>query len=173
MWEHRLIERMVGLLEKELGRATGQKPAADLGFITKAVDFFRVYADKTHHGKEEDILFKQLAEKKLSPEHRKILSELIKEHRQARELIGALEKTGQAYGRGDTVELAGIITAMRGLTTLYPKHIRKEDKRFFFPILEYFTAKEQDVMLEDFRKFDQAKVQEKYRKLVEALEKSG
>jgi hemerythrin-like domain-containing protein len=136
------------------------------------VDFFRVYADRTHHGKEEDILFKQLAEKEMSAEHRQIMTELIKEHRQARETVGGLERAGLAYERGDAGELANIVTAMRGLTTLYPSHIRKEDKHFFFPVMEYFTTEEQDAMLRDFRKFDRGTIQEKYRKVVEGLEKS-
>lgn len=170
MWEHRLIERMVGLLAKELGRAIGQDGRVDPGFLAKAVDFFRIYTDRTHHGKEEDILFKQLAEKEISAEHRKIMNELITEHRQARELVGALKSAGLAYRCGDRGELANIIKAMRGLTTLYPKHIHKEDKRFFFPIMEYFTTAEQDAMLEEFRKFDRGTVQEKYRKVVEGLE---
>ena len=170
MWEHRLIERMVGLLEKELGRATGKDGRADAGFIATAVDFFRVYAEKTHHGKEEGILFKQLAEKKISTEHRKIMNELIKEHRQSREMVGDLEQAGLAYGRGDAGELANIVTAIRGLTTLYPKHIRKEDKHFFFPAMEYFSTEEQDAMLREFQKFDRGTVQEKYRKVVEGLE---
>jgi hemerythrin-like domain-containing protein len=170
MWEHRLIERMVGLLEKELGRATGQAGSAEPGFIVTAVDFFRIYADRTHHGKEEEILFKQLAAKEMSAEHRKIMTELIKEHRQVREMVGALERAGLAYGRGDTGELGNIVTAMLGLTALYPKHIRKEDKRFFFPVMDYFTTEEQDAMLEEFRKFDPGMVQEKYRKVAEGLE---
>ena len=59
MKEHRLIERMVGLLVKELDRT---KKVNDLNpvFIDSAVDFFRTYADRTHHGKEEDILFREL-----------------------------------------------------------------------------------------------------------------
>jgi hemerythrin-like domain-containing protein len=35
-------------------------------FIDTAVDFIRTYADRCHHGKEEDILFRNLAKKKTS-----------------------------------------------------------------------------------------------------------
>jgi hemerythrin-like domain-containing protein len=170
MWEHRLIERMVGRLEKELGRATGKDGSADPGFIVAAVDFFRVYGDRTHHGKEEDILFKHLAEKEISPEHRQIMDELIQEHRRVRQMVGSLERAGLAYGRGDAGALGKIVTAMRGLTALYPAHIQKEDKRFFFPVMEYFTSDEQDAMLREFWEFDRARIHEKYRVVVEGLE---
>jgi hemerythrin-like domain-containing protein len=172
MWEHRLIERMVGLMEKELGRASRRGGGADPGFIAAAVDFFRVYADRTHHGKEEDILFKKLAEKDISAEHRKIMDELIAEHRQARELVGGLERAGSAYKKGDAGELDDIVGALRGLTVLYPAHIEKEDKRFFFPVMDYFAADEQDAMLGEFYEFDRGMIHEKYRKLVDGLEGS-
>jgi hemerythrin-like domain-containing protein len=62
MKEHRLIERLIISMEKELGRMKRDK-TADVVYIDKAVDFIRVYADRCHHGKEEEILFKSLSEK--------------------------------------------------------------------------------------------------------------
>ncbi len=51
MKEHRLIERMVKLMDVELRKA-GERGSVDPGFIDTAVDFLRTYADKCHHGKE-------------------------------------------------------------------------------------------------------------------------
>jgi len=62
MIEQRLIERMVTLHRKELNYAkTSREP--DIELILRDIDFFKVYADRPHRGKEEDILFKDLAEK--------------------------------------------------------------------------------------------------------------
>jgi len=66
MREHRLIERMVRLMERELGGISGGKEANPL-IIDSAVDFLKTYADRTHHGKEEDILFRALSGKRLAP----------------------------------------------------------------------------------------------------------
>ena len=66
MREHRLIERMVLLMERELGGISGGKEANPL-VIDSAVDFFRTYADRTHHSKEEDILLRELSGKRLAP----------------------------------------------------------------------------------------------------------
>ena len=57
MWEHMLIEKMARLFKVEIEKNTEQK-SVNTGFIDAAVDFFRTYADRTHHGKEENILFK-------------------------------------------------------------------------------------------------------------------
>jgi hemerythrin-like domain-containing protein len=51
MIEHRLIEKMIALLEKELGNIRKTKKAKPK-FIDTAVDFIKTYADKCHHGKE-------------------------------------------------------------------------------------------------------------------------
>ena len=59
MWEHRLIEQMVVLLRGEIDRITSRK-TVNVILVEQAVDFFRTYADRTHHGKEEDILFRRL-----------------------------------------------------------------------------------------------------------------
>lgn len=72
MWEHRLIERVIGLFPEHVARI-GRTGTVDTFFIENAVDFIRTYADRTHHGKEEDILFRQLEGKNMSPEHRKIM----------------------------------------------------------------------------------------------------
>ena len=62
MWEHRLIERMLRSFESEISQISKQKKVNPL-FIDTAVDFIRIYADWLHHGKEEDILFRDLMKK--------------------------------------------------------------------------------------------------------------
>jgi hemerythrin-like domain-containing protein len=169
MREHRLIERMVGLIETEQRRLL-DGGRLNHGFVEAAVDFFRVYADRTHHGKEEDILFKQLAAKNMSPELTRIMKELIAEHAQARALVGKLADAAAACRRGDAPALKTVTGAMAGIAALYPEHIKKEDKRFFFPILEYLGKAEQDAMLGAFWEFDRSMIHEKYQKMVAGLE---
>ncbi len=50
--EHRLIEQMVGFVEQETKKIVAEGKV-DPNSIVVAVDFFRTYADKYHHGKEE------------------------------------------------------------------------------------------------------------------------
>ncbi len=168
MWEHRLIEQIVPLIVHQLGRIETRNKL-DIVFIERAVDFFRTYADRTHHGKEEDILFKALAKKKLSPEHKRIMNELIEEHMFARKKVGMLLEAKNSYENGDDDALNTITRCMTGLSELYPKHIEKEDKHFFFPAMEYFTRQEQDSMLEEFQEFDRKMIHEKYQNYIEQI----
>jgi hemerythrin-like domain-containing protein len=165
MWEHRLIEQMIGLLDTEAGRIR-EKNEINFLLIDQAVDFFRTYADRTHHGKEEDILFRGLAKKTLSRDHARTMEELIAEHVEARKKVGALMEAKKKYlsGSGDSGPVSACI---RDLITFYPPHIVKEDKNFFFPCLEYFSPDEQARMLSEFWEFDRQMIHEKYTRLVE------
>jgi len=167
MREHRLIERMVDLVKDQMSRTQAEEEPAP--GIMAAVDFFRTYADRTHHGKEEDILFRDLASKNLSPEHRQIMDELVAEHVLARNTVSSLVEGHLRLERGDGSGLRQMVNAMQRLVDLYPGHIEKEDKRFFYPCMEYFSREEQDAMLEEFRVFDQKMIHEKYTGVVEKL----
>jgi hemerythrin-like domain-containing protein len=72
MWEHRLIEKMLHIFNREIQRISELNKINTI-FIESAVDFFRTYADRTHRGKEEDSLFRDLVKKNLSPEHDRIM----------------------------------------------------------------------------------------------------
>ena len=170
MMEHRLIERMIKLLAVELKKMT-VVTQANPHFIEIAVDFFRTYADRTHHGKEEDILFKKLKGKKLSSDDRNMMNTLIKEHVWARETVGKLMSANKEYAEGGSEALAEIKNELQKLIEFYPKHIEKEDKHFFIPVMEYFTSEQQQDMLEEFWEFDRKMIHEKYKKIVEESEK--
>ena len=86
MIEHRLIERMISVMGRELERIR-KDGTANPKFIETATNFIRIYADQCHHGKEEKILFRDLKKKKLQPTDKQIMEELIQEHVLGRKLI--------------------------------------------------------------------------------------
>ncbi|MBD3367755.1 MAG: cation-binding protein [Candidatus Eisenbacteria bacterium] len=171
MIEHRLIERMIDLARREADRIENGGPI-DTDFIRDMVDFMRTYADRTHHGKEEDILFRELRERDLSDDDMALMKELEEEHVRARALVGALEGAGLGAesspgGSGDE-----IIRTLREIVALYPQHITKEDERFFPASMGYFSDEEKDTMLATFREFDREMIHERYRATVEGIERT-
>lgn len=166
MIEHRLIERMVKLMAGELPKME-EKRGVNIGFVSEAIDFIRTYADRCHHGKEEDILFRDLAAKPLSAEHKKVMNELVEEHISARKIVSRLADAKERYARTQKDGFQEIKTCLTELVEFYPAHIEKEDKHFFLPIMNYFTREEKDEMLQEFWAFDKNLVHEKYRKMVE------
>ncbi|TFG26203.1 MAG: cation-binding protein [Promethearchaeota archaeon] len=169
MIEHRLIERMINILKVESEKIEKLKEVNPF-FIDLSVDFIRTYADQTHHGKEEDILFRELKKKKLNSEHLKIMNELIEDHKFGRKTTKELVEAKERYINGDAEALKVIIERIKTLTNFYPKHIEKEDKHFFIPVMDYFTEKEKENMLIEGQIFDRKMIHRKYNHLVNTFE---
>jgi hemerythrin-like domain-containing protein len=170
MIEHRLIERFLSVIKGVLAEIESKRKI-DPVFVDKAVDFIRVYADRTHHGKEEDILFRKLNNKPLIAEDRRIMKELIEEHVFGRQTTEALIAANTRYRNGDEAALTDIAAKLHILTEFYPKHIEKEDKLFFPSSRNYFTDEEDQAMLAEFREFDRKMIHEKYQSVVEKFER--
>jgi hemerythrin-like domain-containing protein len=168
MIEHRLIEKMLKVVEKEIAYID-KDSAVDTVFIDTVVDFIRTYADRTHHGKEEDILFRELENKKLNDVDRAMMKELIDEHTKARKAVRELVTANDAYRNGNAGSIGVIKKQLAFLVHFYPEHIRKEDKLFFPNSEKYFSNEELDTMLKDFWEFDRKMIHEKYSKVYESL----
>lgn len=169
MIEHRRIERVVRLLAAEIQRIP-QRDSIDTSFISFVVDFFRTYADRTHHGKEEDILFNKLGDKDLSREDNEMMNILMQEHVRARNIVAELSDSNNQYSQGDRNATEVIAEAVQKLVELYPAHIEKEDKHFFTPAMIYFSETEKQQLLRDFEEFDKKMIHEKYEAIVKAKE---
>lgn len=169
MIEHRLIERMINVLKIEVEKIEKTNEINPF-FVDLSVDFIKFYADQTHHGKEEGILFRDLKKKKLSNEHLKVMNELIEEHKFGRKITRELVESKEKYIKGDSNALKIISEKINTLINFYPKHIEKEDKRFFIPIMNYFTEEEKNVMLIESQVFDRRMIHRKYENLVNIYE---
>jgi len=176
MAEHRLIERLMFLLRQDLERIRSNMAVdpefafVDPVFIDQAVDFLSTYADRCHHGKEEDIFFAALAEKDIAPDLKNIMAELIAEHQEARELTQDLMQAKINYLREDKEAVPKMLYCISKLTAMYPKHMIKEDQYFFVSCLKYFTPAESEVLLARMAEFDRRLIHEKYQDLVHRIE---
>ncbi len=165
MEEHRIIERIIPYLRSavEAGRRDG---TVDPRLLELVLDFIPTYADRCHHGKEEGLLFAALDKKPLAPEHRTVMDELVEEHRQGRRAVQRIRGAAEAFRRGDPEALATVFDAFEFLAVFYPAHILKEDRRFFVPVMEYFSAEERRALLEAGYDFDRRLFHELYREKV-------
>ncbi|OGQ85428.1 MAG: cation-binding protein [Deltaproteobacteria bacterium RIFOXYD12_FULL_56_24] len=169
MIEHRLIERMLVIIQERLGEVEKTRKI-DASFVDTAVDFVRSYADRTHHGKEEDIMFRVLNNKGLSEPDRRVMNELIAEHVFGRSTTRELVEANTRYRNGDSAALDDIVRSLRTLADFYPRHIEKEDKVFFPAVRAYFSEAEDQAMLAEFWEFDRKMIHEKYKSVVDILE---
>lgn len=166
MVEHRLIERMINQVRNEIEQIELEKKI-DIVFIDAAIDFIKIYADMTHHGKEENILFRDLSKKQISKQHQKIMNELIDEHKYGRKLTQELVRAKEKDIQGQGEDFHRVLGLLNQLVEFYPEHIRKEDKHFFIPCMDYFSQKEKEDMLQECWEFDRKMIHEKYKSIVE------
>jgi hemerythrin-like domain-containing protein len=168
MIEHRLIEKMLKVIQKQISVIEKQN-RMDPVFIDTVVDFVKIYADRTHHGKEEEILFRDLSMKNMTPEDEKVMAELIEDHKFGRKITANLVQAGKDYRNGRLEALQTIIENLSVLVDFYPKHIIKEDKVFFPNTENCFSPEEQENMLNEFWEFDRKMIHEKYKSVLENL----
>ncbi|MFZ7113656.1 MAG: hemerythrin domain-containing protein [Desulfatiglandales bacterium] len=169
MIEHRRIERMIDVIGKALARIKVERQV-DPAEIDVFVDFIRTYADRCHHGKEEDILFRELLKKDMSEKRTKTMEELIEEHRWGRKTTARLVEANKAYAEGGDDAISEITECLSSLVVFYPRHIEKEDRHFFIPVMDYFSPEEKNIMLEEGYAFDQKLIHEKYEKILKKAE---
>jgi len=169
MIEHRWIERVIGGLQRRLDEPSSPR-TFDALYVTRLVDFLRTYADRCHHGKEEDILFRDLSDKGLGTELREVMNQLTAEHEWARATTKQLVLANAALASGDETAHGDVGRLLSDLASFYPTHIQKEDDGFFRPAMTYLTPAEQDATLGEFIRFDASLIHEKYRRIAGELE---
>jgi len=113
--EHVLIKKLVGLIPKVIENLQVESEEGRQ-LILQTVDFIRSYADKYHHAKEEEILFRYF------DEDSDILKAMRQEHEEARSHIRAIL---DALDKRDKDAIAEHLNAYHDLLA---EHIQKEDE---------------------------------------------
>jgi hemerythrin-like domain-containing protein len=147
--EHKFILKVVAACAAISHRLTaGEK--GDVELLLRIVEFMQQYADKCHHGKEEDLLFPAL-EKAGVPSTGCPLEALRAEHKKGRQLVAQLNDSANEYARLVTGASDGILIALNGIAKLYPNHIWKEDVMVFPMADRLFSPEKKKELLLEFR----------------------
>ncbi len=163
-----MIEKMLYLFKVEI-KKIHEENLVNTMFIDLATDFIKTYADLTHHGKEEKILFRELAGKKLLPEQAKIMNELLADHDVVRTSSNRLLDAKKRYLHGEDTSQE-IISILKDLAQFYAGHIEKEEERFFVSVADYFSDAERERIANEFGEFDRNVIHWKYRRAATSLE---
>jgi len=173
MTEHRAIERMLAVLETAAGRLeAGERVRPDV--FRQAVDFVRNFADRCHHGKEEDNLFPRLEELGV-PREGGPLGVMLLEHDEGRAFIRAIADAVDAYERGDEAAAQTIARNGRGYAQLLRGHIQKEERVLFPMADQVLAADDQRSLEESFERIETevmgAGAHERYHQMLDELER--
>ena len=154
--EHEAILRMLGASE-EVGRRLEQGEQVEQQTLDGLLEFFQLFADRCHHGKEEDLLF-PLLEKKGFPREGGPIGVMLFEHERGRSLIRQMAEATAAFKAGD--KSAGIrwAGAGAGYAALLRAHIDKENNILFAMAERVLTPEEQADLAEGFEKLEVEKM---------------
>lgn len=169
--EHQLILRMIGLLEKNAPR-TAAGEYRNWQFYLDGIEFIRNYADRYHHAKEEDVLFKALVENGMPKENSPVAAMLM-EHDHGREFVRNMEAAVKEAQAGRTDVYPVIAENALGYTALLRDHISKEDN-ILYPLSERVLPETmRPGILEAYEAAEAqapAEIEERYRTIVERYE---
>jgi len=170
MHEHRVIERGLAVLENIADRIEkGESVPTDK--VTALLDFFQVFADQCHHGKEEGMLFPELEAKGIPKEGGPIGVMLI-EHEEGRELRRRMSEA--VSNLTDETNRQQFVTAAREYINLLRQHIWKEDNVLFQMAQQVLTEADDAALVERFERHEREHigegVHERYHHLVHELE---
>ncbi|MGC4117462.1 MAG: hemerythrin domain-containing protein [Myxococcales bacterium] len=131
MFEHRFIERGLDALEGFTRTLHGQDGREELG---RFVRFLRGFADRLHHGKEEDLLFTRMSEVGF-PKDSGPIAVMLHDHDAGRALVTEMDELSRRPQAWSDAEAARVAEAASRFATLLRDHIRKED-RILYPMAE-------------------------------------
>jgi hemerythrin-like domain-containing protein len=127
MDEHKYIKRGLAVMRKmSIAILNGAEVPFD--DFKKIIDFVRNYADKHHHNKEEEILFKKMVDDLGQEMVQAPISGMLVEHDFGRLFIKNLELALERVKEGDSDSKVDVIANAVGYTDLLNRHIDKEDK---------------------------------------------
>jgi hemerythrin-like domain-containing protein len=146
MEEHRLIERMLRVLEDAAG-ILDRGGAVPPGMLAGMLEFIQQYADAGHHAKEEDIFFPALAAYGVTPEASTI-GAFQAQHESGRLLVREMLRALPGVNRGERAACQAFAASAVEYVALLREHIRLEDRHFVEYAEEYLSPEEDAALRE-------------------------
>jgi len=173
--EHSNIKRLLRVIRK-LCINILNRSEVDYEAFYSAIDFIRNYADKHHHGKEEDILFAEMLEKMDEGINRAPVQGMYAEHDLARLFVSNLEEALKRVRDGDRDSRVDIIANAIAYADLLDRHIYKENNAIYTFAEKKLSEESIKHVEEECERIENTAmdqgIQQKYARMLETLEKA-
>jgi len=171
MTEHRLIEQVLGCLEKIVQKAAADRKLEKTSAL-EALDFCRAFADGCHHAKEEAHLFPVMQANGFSGGCSPV-AVMQREHELGRLYVQGMAAAVEDASAGDPETLKWFVQHGQSYVKLLREHIHKEDICLFPAANHRLTEKDQRQLLAAFEKAEAEEIgqatHEKYYALADQL----
>jgi hemerythrin-like domain-containing protein len=169
--EHKIILKVLDAVRHEA------QVIADTGKLNpekldKILDFFRVFVDRCHHGKEEEYLFPTMEKRGIPPDKGPI-PVMLHEHAGGRNTVKAISAALARVRQGETTATEAVAANLAILDEHLRSHIEKENEILFPMADKIFTPEDQQALVASFEKHEAEEigegVHEKYHQLAHEL----
>jgi len=171
--EHDAVRLTLSVLDEICQRIEKSEEIIDLRHLDQLVEFFMVFVDKCHHGKEEELLFPALENVGVSRKGGPI-GVLLHEHQQGREYVQAMNAALAQYTKGDRRVVNEFVKTAREYINLLDQHIDKENNVLFSLAEKHLSAREQARLWQGFELIETQKIgagkHDEFHKMLENLE---
>ncbi|SPF33088.1 conserved hypothetical protein [Syntrophobacter sp. SbD1] len=152
--EHGATMKMLAVLRRLMTKAVDLKEG-ETKDLEALIEFFDVYVDRYHHGKEEQVLFPALS-LTLAVRIDSIIDSLIKDHREARTIMGQIRSKAVTLHSCSEAERYELKERADLYVDLVRKHIRKENSELLPLIEERLSEPERLQMAGQFQNVEKA-----------------
>lgn len=153
MHEHRFIETMLDALEV-FARSLEPGSASDRLVVKDFGDFFAEFADRCHHGKEEEGLFRKMEERGM-PSGGGPIAVMLSDHREGREHVAVFRDVGAGNGPLTAEECDAVKRHAKEYADHLRAHIQKEDNVLYPMSMQLIPDEEMDRLAQDFERFEE------------------
>ena len=152
--EHALILRAVEVLERGLARL---EAGTSMGgpFFAALVEFFQVFADRYHHGKEEGILFPFMVAEMDYPQKSGPVAVLSSDHTAGRAHVRAMADAA-ARLEAEPAVASELLEHGQAYAVLLRAHVDREDHKVFPTVEDFLGSEERAGLGAAFARFESA-----------------
>lgn len=154
--EHQGIKtglRILGRIADKLNSGQAVPPE----HLEQLVDFIRTFADRCHHGKEEDLLFVEM-EKAGVPKEGGPIAVMLVEHDQGRGYVRGMAEAIPGYKAGDPAAARKFAQNAHNYIGLLTQHIDKEDNILYVIADMHLSDEQQACLLEGFDRVEMERI---------------
>ncbi|MHA2364284.1 MAG: hemerythrin domain-containing protein [Candidatus Hodarchaeales archaeon] len=153
--EHDSILEMINILQHVCTKLDDGNDI-DPDILSKMVKFIKVYADGTHHGKEEDLLFVEMEKAGIHKQGGPI-GVMLSEHVIGRNFVKGMEEAISAIKSGEEKSKVAFVENAMGYINLLTDHINKENNVLFVMAEQALSKEKIKDLTNKFEEFDKSK----------------
>ena len=154
--EHEAILGMLDATETAARRLSAGE-SMEPRLLEGLLEFFQLFADRCHHGKEEELLFPRLMARGM-PAQSGPIQVMLAEHDEGRTLIRRMKEAAAAYAQGSPEAGRDWAQAAHGYVSLLRDHISKENNILFVMADRLLTGEDQKELSAAFEEVETEKM---------------